>query len=98
MCRLLNRNRIFVERTQGIGILSKEMAINLSCTGPIARASGVVRDVRKDEPHLAYPELQGAFKVVCAEAGDCYARERDRDSEHYKIMWRNQNRSGVPIS
>src|SRR6266513_338577 len=48
MCRLLNRNRIFVERTQGIGVLSKELAISTSCTGPIARASGVVRDLRKD--------------------------------------------------
>src|SRR6266481_5249979 len=44
--RLLNRNRIFLERCQGIGVLSKEAAINLSATGPIARASGVVRDVR----------------------------------------------------
>ncbi len=74
MCRLLNRNRIFIERTQGIGILSKEMAIDLSCTGPVARASGVVRDLRKDEPKLAYPDLQNAFKVVCMEEGDCYAR------------------------
>jgi NADH-quinone oxidoreductase subunit D len=74
MCRLLNRNRIFVERTQGIGVLSKELAIDLSCTGPIARASGVVRDLRKDEPYLAYPDLQGAFKVVCMVEGDSYAR------------------------
>lgn len=74
MCRLLNRNRIFIERTQGIGVLSKEMAINLSCTGPIARASGVVRDVRKDEPYLAYPDFQSAFKVVCASEGDSYTR------------------------
>ncbi len=44
---------------KGIGVLTKEEAINLSCTGPIARASGVVRDLRKDEPYLAYPELQG---------------------------------------
>jgi NADH-quinone oxidoreductase subunit D len=74
MCRLLNRNRIFIDRTQGIGVLSKELAINLSCTGPIARASGVVRDVRKDEPYLAYPDLQSAFQVVCMTDGDCYAR------------------------
>src|SRR5271168_3936314 len=74
MCRLLNRNRIFIERTQGIGILSKEMAIDLSCTGPVARASGVVRDLRKDEPYLAYGDFQSAFKVVCMEDGDCYAR------------------------
>ncbi len=70
--RLLNRNRIFIDRTKGIGVLSKEDAINLSCTGPIARASGVVYDLRKNEPYLAYPDLD--FQVVCATAGDCYAR------------------------
>jgi NADH-quinone oxidoreductase subunit D len=70
--RLLNRNRIFLERTRGIGVLSRDMAIDLSCTGPLARASGVVRDIRKDEPYLAYPDFD--FKVVCANEGDCYAR------------------------
>ena len=65
--RLLNRNRIFVDRTKGIGVLTKEDAINWSCTGPVARASGVVRDLRKDEPYLAYKELAGSFKVVCGE-------------------------------
>ena len=74
MCRLLNRNRIFLERTQGIGVLTKEMAIDLSCTGPIARASGVVRDLRKDEPYLAYGDFQNLFKVICMEEGDSYAR------------------------
>jgi NADH-quinone oxidoreductase subunit D len=74
VCRLLNRNRIFIERTRDIGVLTKEEAINLSCTGPLARASGVVRDLRKDEPYLAYGELSGAFKVVCAREGDCLAR------------------------
>jgi NADH-quinone oxidoreductase subunit D len=72
LVRLLNRNRIFIDRTQGIGVLTKEMAINLSCTGPIARASGVVRDLRKDEPYLAYKDFD--FKVICAGEGDCYAR------------------------
>jgi NADH-quinone oxidoreductase subunit D len=70
--RLLNRNRIFIDRLKGIGVLSKEEAINLSCTGPLARASGVVRDLRKDEPYLSYPDFD--FKVICASAGDCYAR------------------------
>ncbi len=70
--RLLTRNRIFIDRTKGIGVLSKEDAINLSVTGPVARASGVVRDLRKDEPYLAYSDLD--FKVVCADGGDCYAR------------------------
>jgi NADH-quinone oxidoreductase subunit D len=77
--RLLNRNRIFVERTQGIGVLSKEDAINLSCTGPVARGSGVVRDLRKDEPYLAYRDFD--FKVVCSDEGDCYARYQVRMEE-----------------
>src|SRR5437762_6545841 len=70
--RLLTRNRIFVDRVKGIGVLSKEDAINLSCTGPLARASGVVADLRKDEPYLAYQDFD--FQVVCATAGDSYAR------------------------
>jgi NADH-quinone oxidoreductase subunit D len=79
MSRLLNRNRIFMDRLKGIGVLSREEAINLSCTGPIARASGVVRDLRKDEPYLAYKDLD--FKVVCATSGDCYARYMVRMGE-----------------
>jgi NADH-quinone oxidoreductase subunit D len=85
--RLLNKNRIFIERTKDIGVLSREDAINLSCTGPIARASGVVRDLRKDEPYLAYKDLD--FKVVCATAGDCYARylvRMDEMLESIKIV------------
>jgi NADH-quinone oxidoreductase subunit D len=85
--RLLNRNRIFIERTKGIGVLSKEDAINFSATGPIARASGVVRDLRKDEPYLAYKDLD--FKVVCATAGDAYTRylvRMDEMLESLKIV------------
>ncbi|HVJ68944.1 MAG TPA: NADH dehydrogenase (quinone) subunit D [Caulifigura sp.] len=70
--KLLTRNKIFIDRTKGIGVLSKEDAINMSATGPIARASGVVRDLRKDEPYLAYKDFD--FKVVCSQSGDCYAR------------------------
>ena len=77
--RLLNRNRIFVDRLVGVGVLSKEQAINLSCTGPIARASGVMRDIRKDEPYLAYKDLD--FKVICSRDGDCYARYQVRMEE-----------------
>ena len=72
MDRLLNRNRIFVDRTKGVGVLTKEEAINRSASGPIARASGVTRDLRKDEPYLAYADFD--FKVCCSKAGDCYAR------------------------
>jgi NADH-quinone oxidoreductase subunit D len=72
VARLLNRNRIFIDRLKGIGVLSKEDAINMGVTGPLARASGVVRDLRKDEPYLAYKDFD--FKVVCATGCDCYAR------------------------
>ena len=41
-------------------------------SGPVARASGVVRDLRKDEPYLAYDDLD--FQVICSTGGDCYAR------------------------
>ncbi len=79
--KLVNRNRIFIERTRGIGVLSKEDAIAWSATGPVARASGVRRDVRKDEPYLCFKDNwdgQGAeavkFQVPVCEEGDVYAR------------------------
>jgi NADH-quinone oxidoreductase subunit D len=79
MERLLNRNRIFVDRTKGVGVLSKQRATNMSATGPVARASGVTRDLRKDEPYLAYADLD--FDVCCATAGDCFARYYVRMAE-----------------
>jgi NADH-quinone oxidoreductase subunit D len=79
MERLLNRNKIFVDRTKGVGVLTKEQAINKSASGPIARASGVTLDLRKDEPYLAYPDLD--FKVCCMSGGDCYARYLVRMAE-----------------
>ncbi len=79
--KLVLRNRIFMDRTVGVGVLSKDEAIATSMAGPIARASGVRRDLRKDEPYLCYADNwdgQGAeavkFQVPIAEAGDCYAR------------------------
>ncbi|MBK9118486.1 MAG: NADH-quinone oxidoreductase subunit D [Phycisphaerales bacterium] len=78
---LLLRNRIFIERTKGIGMISHDDAVNWSLTGPVARASGVKRDVRKDEPYLCYADNwdgRGApavdFQVPIAYGGDVYAR------------------------
>jgi NADH-quinone oxidoreductase subunit D len=78
---LCTRNRIFVERTKGIGVLTHDEAINWSVTGPIARASGVRRDLRKDEPYLCYAanwDGKGAepvkFQVPVMDGGDVYAR------------------------
>jgi NADH-quinone oxidoreductase subunit D len=72
MDRLMGKNRIFVDRLQGVGLLTKEEAINRSCTGPVARASGVVRDLRRDEPYLSYADFD--FQVCAAREGDCLAR------------------------
>jgi NADH-quinone oxidoreductase subunit D len=78
---LLNKNRIFVDRTKGVGVLSREEAIAWSMSGPMARASGVARDIRKDEPYLCYADnWDGAgapavdFKVPIMTTGDVYAR------------------------
>ncbi len=78
---LLNRNRIFMDRTRGIGAITRQDAVDWSWTGPCARASGVVRDLRKDEPYLCYADNwdgQGAeavkFQVPIASEGDCYSR------------------------
>jgi NADH-quinone oxidoreductase subunit D len=79
MERLLNRNRIFVDRTKGVGVLSYEEAISRGASGPVARASGVARDLRKDEPYLNYADFD--FQVCCARAGDCFARYYVRIAE-----------------
>jgi NADH-quinone oxidoreductase subunit D len=78
---LLNTNRIFIDRTQNVGTISKEDAIAWSLSGPIARASGVRRDLRKDAPYLCYADNwdgQGApavkFSVPVASDGDSLSR------------------------
>jgi len=78
---LLNRNRIFIDRVQGVGVIGREEAIGWSLSGPCARASGVRRDLRKDEPYLCFKDNwdgQGAeavkFNVAVAGDGDCYCR------------------------
>jgi NADH-quinone oxidoreductase subunit D len=78
---LLNRNRIFRDRTEGIGVISRQDAIAWSLTGPVARASGVRRDLRKDDPYLCYADNwdnRGApavqFKVPIATGGDVLSR------------------------
>ena len=72
MEKLLFRNRIFIDRLKGVGVLTKADAIRFSATGPIARASGVTYDLRKDAPYLAYPAFE--FDVPYMTEGDCYAR------------------------
>lgn len=70
--RLLTRNGIWCARTQDIGLLTAEEAINYSLSGPMLRASGVPYDVRKDRPYLDYETYD--FEVPIGEKGDVYDR------------------------
>jgi NADH-quinone oxidoreductase subunit D len=70
--RLLLGNRIFLDRLEGIGVMSAEDAVSLGWTGPCLRASGVQYDVRKAHPYLKYGEVE--FDVPVGSAGDCLDR------------------------
>ncbi len=76
---LLSKNRIWMNRTKGVGIISREDAISLGLSGPGARASGVDWDIRRDEPYEVYDELE--FKVPVLPEGDVYARYMVRIEE-----------------
>jgi NADH-quinone oxidoreductase subunit D len=69
---LLTRNRIFIDRTKGIGIISREDAISYGITGPFLRSTGVPYDVRKASPYAVYDRLQ--FDVPIGENGDNFDR------------------------
>ena len=69
---LLNKNRIFLERTVEVGVISQEDAISYGITGPFLRATGYYYDVRKAHPYLFYDEVE--FEVPLGENGDTYDR------------------------
>ncbi|MEV4411602.1 NADH-quinone oxidoreductase subunit D [Catellatospora sp. NPDC049609] len=69
---LIRRNDIFLARTVGVGVLTAAQAAAYGASGPVARASGLDFDLRRDEPYLAYGELD--VPVVTKTAGDCHAR------------------------
>jgi NADH-quinone oxidoreductase subunit D len=77
--RLLLGNRIFLDRLEGIGIVSAEDAISLGWTGPCLRASGVPYDVRRAHPYQRYADLE--FDVPIGTVGDCLDRFRIRFEE-----------------
>ncbi|MDQ3962543.1 MAG: NADH dehydrogenase (quinone) subunit D [Actinomycetota bacterium] len=85
--RLLSANPIFLERTSNVGLLSRAQAIALGASGPIARATGIDWDLRRDMPYDAYGEV--SFNVPIATEGDVYARYRvrmDEMTESLKIV------------
>ncbi len=81
---LLTRNRIFMDRMQGIGAISKEDAINYSFSGPMLRACGVPYDVRRAYPYHAYEDLD--FEIPVGENGDNFDRYLVRMEEMEQSM------------
>ncbi len=76
---LLFTNRIFIERCENVGYISQQQCVEMGMTGPILRASGVPRDLRRDNPYLVYNELD--FDVITAKESDSLARFYVRFSE-----------------
>ena len=76
---ILFGNEIFMARTQGVGVIPPQKGAEYGVSGPNIRASGIAMDVRKQEPYLAYPELD--FQVITRPEGDCYARAMCRLAE-----------------
>jgi NADH-quinone oxidoreductase subunit D len=79
---MFTRNAIWIGRTQGVGAIGGEEAINYSLSGPMLRASGVDYDVRKDRPYLDYETYD--FDVPIGEHGDVYDRYRVRLEEMFQ--------------
>ena len=84
---LMDRNRIFIDRTRDVGVMTPAEAIAWGYTGPILRSTGVARDLRKDTPYLAYAELD--FEVPVGIKGDnydrYYVRMREMDESVHMI-------------
>src|SRR4051812_11981875 len=70
--KLLTRNRIFVDRTRDVGVISRADAIDYGLTGPNLRGSGIDYDLRKAHPYLVYDQLK--FDIPVGSVGDCYDR------------------------
>jgi NADH-quinone oxidoreductase subunit D len=81
---LFARNDIFIQRTVGIGVISKETALDYALTGPSLRASGIPLDFRKVQPYSSYEDYD--FDVPISEAGDVNARFMVRFQEMYESL------------
>ncbi len=69
---MLNTNRIFIERIDGVGVITKEKAIAMGMSGPNLRAAGLDNDLRRTQPYLVYNELD--FNIPVLNDGDCLSR------------------------
>ena len=81
---ILDDSKVFMLRSEKVGIITKNDALNFGATGPVLRASGVQADLRKIEPYLVYNELE--FDIPMRTAGDCYARYEIRMEEMFQSI------------
>ncbi|MFC1995252.1 NADH-quinone oxidoreductase subunit D [Chloroflexota bacterium] len=77
--QLLAQNEILLARAKGVGVLPRELAINIAASGPVLRASGVKWDIRKVDPYSIYDRFE--FDIPTGSASDCYDRYRIRVQE-----------------
>ena len=80
---LLNRNRIFIDRTKGVAEVTAENALSYSWTGPLLRATGIDYDVRVSEPYSSYQDFN--FEIPVGTKGDVFDRYLVRNEE----MWQS---------
>lgn len=101
---LLTDNRIWKQRTVGIGVVSPEQALQLGFTGPMLRGSGIAWDLRKKQPYAAYSQMD--FKIPVGTNGDCYDRYLVRMAEMRQsnsiikqcVQWLRANPGPVALS
>ena len=82
--KLLNNNRIFKQRSVGIGVVNAEQALDWAFSGPNLRASGVAWDLRKSQPYSVYDQMD--FDIPVGKNGDCYDRYMVRIFEMYESL------------
>lgn len=100
---LLTENRIWKQRTVGIGVVTPDRALQLGFTGPMLRGSGVVWDLRKNQPYEVYDQLE--FDVPVGKTGDCYDRYLVRVEEMRQsnrlirqcVNWLHKNKGPVIV-
>ncbi|MFO7652675.1 MAG: NADH-quinone oxidoreductase subunit D [Candidatus Krumholzibacteriia bacterium] len=98
--RLLSNNKIFIERTADVGVISKQDAFQYGCTGPVLRGSGIRFDCRKDDPYSVYDRFEFDIPVGTGEqgtVGDCWDRYMVRMREmHESCRIIRQAVAGLP--
>ncbi len=81
---MVEGNKVFVERTKGVGIIPKPLAKEVGVCGPVLRGSGIKYDVRKDKPYSVYPEFE--FEVPIGQYGDAFDRYAVRMEEMFQSL------------